>query len=101
MHFESSAISHTFNSDSILHGAIKRFCDYFDWLKISQIIVLMRKFHPIEVITKTFYSSVQNRLTSKSMPNSTTFKVRLFRSSTSDIHHSLQIKNIKVTNSPF
>ena len=100
MHFESIAISHTFESDSILHGAIKRFCDYFDWLKISQIIVLMRKFHPIEVITKNFYSSVQNRLTSKSMPNSTTFKVHLSRS-TSDIHHSLQIKNIKVTNSPF
>ena len=91
MHFESSAISLTFESDSILHGAIKRFCDYFDWLKISQIIVLMRKFHPIEVITKKFYSSVQNRLTSKSMPNSTTFKVRLFRR-TSDIHHHMSIQ---------
>ena len=52
MHFASIAISHTFESDSILHGAIKRFCDYFDWLKISQIIVLMRKFHPIEVSYK-------------------------------------------------
>ena len=86
MHFESIAISHTFESDSILHGAIKRFCDYFDWLKISQIIVLMRKFHPIEVITKKFYSSVQNRLTFKFMHNGTTFKVRLFRTPT-DIHH--------------
>ena len=42
MEIENSAISHTFENVSILRGAVKFFCDCFDWTKISKIVVLIR-----------------------------------------------------------
>ena len=58
MEIENSAISHTFENVSILCGAVKFFCDCFDWTKISKIVVLIRYSPPNIDSRQTYYQMV-------------------------------------------